>query len=1273
MKKLQHLLLLILCSWFLPEINAQDTIRSLIISEWRGGEVPADCYIELTNVGQDTLDLSRFLLQWVNANRTPFEWDGFQYRLPSPATGDNQYYMEGVLPPGETWLAVYSDYTYIYEDDTVLVDSIPMHRPDLYEIADEKAGNGQLFHFGNHANILYYFLDNGDSIMIDCANLTLDETQTMVNRREDVAGISEASYSHTLVRKANIVQGNMNWEVSRGISSEDSEWIPINHVGQDRISFTTARTHGEYSIDMESSLVDVDLNNSELTVPWGVYKRDSLIKLINWGPGMAWFYIEDTTSVIDSTHAIVQDGDILHVLATGNELEEAYLDITVTDPATDLASVFPTLYMNEEGIWVQPYYVTDGEPVIDTIGNVPYAARVDTLFKYLEKAPDANWEIVWKDGVERADLQNGDILKVTAEDGTTIKEYYIGVQDYMASDDIQLAAITWPDKAEFIENWKDDTIPQFSPVKTAYQILLPYGTTNIPALQANPMNINAKVETQRAISLTGSLEARTTTFTVTSESDTLTQDYAIVFLIEKDPAKIQHYIGSPFISEFVTNQRAWMSYLEIVNPGTKDLDLSEYLIVNGQDVIPANDLEGLVPELPSDEDFQYRYLSYVPGFKYHDDTTNWLIEPGILELDASVDPIVKPGDVFVMASANHNRAPQWSALGILDQLNKTWNNTVTVDRDDLGVNTKNVVACLKRSAETLYLFKIKNDSVLEGQKPVGDPNDYELVDVVGDPTLDGQWAIAGDTIVSNTRVFARRNPYIYSGVRSLVESSEGFGTLPENSDWYVETNDRIPHTLHHVDIGSHTMDVVTVHLSIVTSAVYLVSDGFSSEETIQGDLTSTTVSAFLVNIDKADTAQVLTLLSGSDGNELSEDDPVSGNDTLMVVSADGLSTTKYALIDLPLSSDAILTLADDPSPYTIEFSGSSGTISGVEYGGMLKDVVAGVLVPDLAVMNVIDGDNNLIPLQLTNYDSVKVDTKVGDNVYFEVVAQDGVTIITYKLEPAALSSEAFVISSIYNVDEAGYELSGLADGTTVDLLFWNIEVVKGAKAKVLSKLGHERVDGILYYDDVLQVVSEDGSATVTYFLTFQGESNPDANNAPEIDLAFSDTTFADPGTIMLSATATDDGLPPPAELSYLWEATGGLIAEVLIENADQLSTNASFNAKGNYILTLSVSDGALTTTADVKVFVGGVGMEPNLAPGMLIYPNPAKDRLTLELLNMPNPSSVVTIYNVTGSAVYNQKLTTVKSEIDVAAFKSGLYIIKVVSGKRSFIQRFDIH
>ena len=628
-----------------------------------------------------------------------------------------------------------------------------------------------------------------------------------------------------------------------------------------------------------------------------------------------------------------------------------------------------------------------------------------------------------------------------------------------------------------------------------------------------------------------------------------------------------------------------------------------------------------------------------------------------------------------MASASQNRGmTQWTDLGLLDILDKKWYNTITSSMDDLGVNVRNVPACLIRGTETLYLFKITNDSVLDGSKPVGDPFDYELVDVMGDPILDQTWSIAGVDVISNTRIYARRKPNVYTGARSTIESLDGFGTHADTSDWIINQFGTGNNQFLSVDIGSHTMDPVTIHLSTVTSPVYLVSDGYSSSETIQGDLVSTTVSAFLGNIDLADTAQVLTVLSGADGIEKGEGDPVAGKDTLVVVSANGENTTKYSLIDLPLDNDATLVTVDDPSDLTIEeTTESTGTITGVTYGSLLKDLMAAVRTASQnAVMNIIDDMGNLIPLQVTNYDSVKVDVVVGNNVYFEVIAQDGVTIITYKLEPAAQSSDAFVISSMYEVDQEGNKISGLANGTSTELFNRNIEVVDGATARLLDKLGSERVDGLVSLDDVLRVVSEDGSNAKTYFITFLNEDNPDANKAPEVELAYSDTTIADVGTIMVSATATDDQLPPPPALTYLWEVTSGTASDVVIDNADQLSTNVTFNAIGSYELTLSVSDGALTTKSVVSVTVGAVNIKNNLVPAMLIYPNPASEKLTLELSNMPGKECMLTIYNLTGSAIYNAKLKTEIMEIDVSSYNPGLYFVKVDSGKRSFTRRVEI-
>ena len=43
----------------------------------------------------------------------------------------------------------------------------------------------------------------------------------------DVAGVSNGTKDHTLVRKCGINSGNTDWALSAGTSSEDSEWVVL--------------------------------------------------------------------------------------------------------------------------------------------------------------------------------------------------------------------------------------------------------------------------------------------------------------------------------------------------------------------------------------------------------------------------------------------------------------------------------------------------------------------------------------------------------------------------------------------------------------------------------------------------------------------------------------------------------------------------------------------------------------------------------------------------------------------------------------------------------------------------------------------------------------------------------------------------------------------------------------------------------------------------------------------------------------------------------------
>ena len=93
-----------------------------------------------------------------------------------------------------------------------------------------------------------------------------------------------------------------------------------------------------------------------------------------------------------------------------------------------------------------------------------------------------------------------------------------------------------------------------------------------------------------------------------------------------------------------------------------------------------------------------------------------------------------------------------------------------------------------------------------------------------------------------------------------------------------------------------------------------------------------------------------------------------------------------------------------------------------------------------------------------------------------------------------------------------------------------------------------------------------------------------ANQAPTVN-AGPDRTVTLPNAVLLTGSATDDGLPnPPAAMTYNWSMASGP-GTVTLGAPNALSTSASFSASGSYVLRLTASDGALTASDVVSVTV----------------------------------------------------------------------------------------
>jgi hypothetical protein len=92
------------------------------------------------------------------------------------------------------------------------------------------------------------------------------------------------------------------------------------------------------------------------------------------------------------------------------------------------------------------------------------------------------------------------------------------------------------------------------------------------------------------------------------------------------------------------------------------------------------------------------------------------------------------------------------------------------------------------------------------------------------------------------------------------------------------------------------------------------------------------------------------------------------------------------------------------------------------------------------------------------------------------------------------------------------------------------------------------------------------------------------DNTPPIVNAGPSQQINLPAAAVLSATATDDGKPSPANLIITWTRLSGP-GVVKFGDTAALQTTAQFSVAGTYVLRLTVSDGLLATTSDVTINV----------------------------------------------------------------------------------------
>ena len=1264
-------------------VSAQ-TSPNLIISECYHAFSPRYVYVEIANIGTDTADLSEVYLSC--------RWNNQAFYSSSLASPGNSLFLNDPslekrmpgdkLAPGEACLIINNTFLIQAigeEHDTVTAcPSFYYDRADIIiPYAKENLTHPMRGWNGDDAWFLSWDA-NGDGLVdiVPGVDEVLDAFGTSssfngVRNTYDIAGVADATKIGTIVRKANVTEGNDGYFVpTQGVGPDDSEWLVFDWDPRRVLKLLgTAGFHGDdFSFDISSSNPAVEIGENSIKIPWETL-RDGIYQIIDFGPNQGWA-VEWGPDTLESN--LAKDLDNLVVLLAGNDIQTKTYSISVSPPTEDMNLLFPRAHVyRRQNVNTYPDYIDSyryqletryritalGEGIADTIGRVPgnisglvsFGTRSDSILFYTEIAPNSTAKFVTKNGSMRAHVETGDKFVITAQDGST-HDYFVNVEPKVLDDYVFLTSL-------MLDNV---LIDGFNLRRNVYQVNLPADAKSFPAITAFARSQNAELVIDRPAKLRGNQAERTAKIHVLAENSLYRMTYSIVFIVGDDyqPNKLD-----PIISEIRQRRNAGHAQdLEITNVGNVPIDLSDYLI--------AKHTTENAAAIIADTTFKDKVRL---GYKI-DRTRS---ASGIFFEQASNDnqgfahttftPILEPGDIYTISTASSgyrvnagNQAfrngDDWDTLNFFER-NAQWVDWFSGDNwyerydiyegyydgYNIGMNTD--------LNNNFSIWKIENDSIYNGTKSADQVTDYQLVDLMGAVGVENNLMPQGELLVIGMPTSVYRKPDIYKGNPVNFGS---FGSTPAESEWNVKEGYDVPDPYNEQGPlpGGHDFVFTTEFSSTVCAHDYIVSKGYSMSETIVGIPANTAAGTFISNIIKENVNQELQVVSGTSGAILGDEVTLEAGDILEVISADGNNESAYVIALGALSDDALLT----SSVYTITVAGSIGSISGIPAMTSLKEVVENVVVPATASQfSIIDDANRQVPgeVWLPNT-TVTIETPADNETNFEVIAENGKTMILYSLEVD--EGDPYITSMVYDIDQ-GRRIVDRYDGGSVASFLSKIKASTGASIIIKDKFGYEKNDfDYVIVDD--EIIVSNSNSSVTYTLNAYG------------DYIFSNNSSL---SALTSSVGTLSPSFNPLELGYTLNAPAG--TENLTLTATTANEMATVTGDGVITLSAGTTDVNIDVTAEdgsITTYTVAISLLTDLADfgagSIQIYPNPVTSEFFINLGDYQS-DVVVKMTNVTGRVVLLRTESSSHIRVNTEGLPSGLYFVNISKGDHSVIRK----
>jgi hypothetical protein len=232
---------------------------------------------------------------------------------------------------------------------------------------------------------------------------------------------------------------------------------------------------------------------------------------------------------------------------------------------------------------------------------------------------------------------------------------------------------------------------------------------------------------------------------------------------------------------------------------------------------------------------------------------------------------------------------------------------------------------------------------------------------------------------------------------------------------------------------------------------------------------------------------------------------------------------------------------------------------------------------------------------------------------------------------------------VYSLEPSSSELVNISfDENTGSIEFTAVMNAEGMASFVLTA-NDGNAENNIFSHEFFVTVSAVNDAPVLLPIT---DVSFELDEEMEVELPVSDVDN-DLSSLQVNVTSSNPSLITDANLNV--SLVGGKLILSASPNADQT---------GDAVLTVSVSDGEFSAEGTFVFSVVPVtGIEDIIAGRIEMYPNPAHDRVLIKV----KERGILRLQNSLGKEIQS---IHVKEEqtIDVSAFSSGVYLLKMVSG-----------